>query len=81
MTISRIALFTLALLVGAGSLAGSDEQPAAGPAELLWGKSYLECLKRARAAAEVAPGRYDEATFDRGRRQCNSTHATGRPGG
>lgn len=77
MKTSRFALFAFAAVVGIGVLVGSTQNSQAGGLGLDWlaNKPYVECIKRARMLADVSSimrgPAYREASYDRGRRQCN----------
>ena len=80
MKTSRIALFTFAAFVGISSLFGSVRSSDAGGLGLDWlaNKPYVECLKQARMLADVSSvmkgPAYREASYDRGRRDCNQRY-------
>ena len=80
MKTSRIALFTFAALVGISSLFGSVRSSDAGGLGLDWlsNKPYVGCLKQARMLADVSSvmkgPAYREASYNRGRRDCNQRY-------
>jgi hypothetical protein len=80
MNTPRIALFTFAALVGISSLFASARSSVAGGLGLDWlaNKPYVECVKNARLLADVTSivkgPVYREASYDRGRRDCNQRY-------
>lgn len=80
MKTSRIAHFTFAALVGVTSLLSSVQASNAGGLGLDWlaNKPYVACLKQARMLADVSSSMngpaYREASYDRGRRNCNQRY-------
>jgi hypothetical protein len=79
MKTSPIALFAFVTAVAIGTFAASGPQASASQFDLPSAGSYLECLKRARAAAETGNNHFDQAVFDRGRKDCNSAHLSSKP--
>ena len=76
----RTALFAFAALAGLSSFVTSTQSSYAGGLGLDWlsNKPYVECVKRARMLADVSSvmkgPAYREASYDRGRRECNQRY-------
>ena len=77
MTVSRTALLAFTATVGIGAFVASIQTSHAGGLGLDWlsNKPYEECLKQARMLADVGSimkgPAYREASYERGRHQCN----------
>ena len=77
MAVPRTALLALAAILGISSFVASIRASQAGGLGLDWlsNKPYVECLKKARMLADVSSvmngPAYREASYERGRHQCN----------
>lgn len=77
MMTSRAALLTVAAVLAMSSFVSSSRSATAGGLGLDWlsNKPYVECVQQARMLADVSSimrgPAYREASYDRGRRDCN----------
>lgn len=80
MKTSSTALLAFAALLGMSAFVSSTQTSYAGGLGLDWlsNKPYVECIKRARMLADVSSIMkgpvYREASYERGRHECNERY-------